>query len=216
MRGLNDSLSAIRISSIARETKPPLPPNKLTMERNLPNAGDVTVTQILTKMTLNVSSPRNAAPIGDDKPRVLYIDDDQANLDSFRANFRDQFTVFTSSNPVEAYNMIASDNIQIVIADHNMPAMSGVEFLESISADYPGVQRILLTGYSELVPVVEAVNKGKVFRILTKPFNMKEIARMVSEAWEQFKSMLEQEQLIQQLKRQNAQFEFILRQRLLS
>jgi DNA-binding NtrC family response regulator len=152
----------------------------------------------------------------EEKPKVLYLDDDTSNLVSFRANFRDQFEVFTSSDPVEAYNMINDQNIQIVITDHNMPSMSGVEFLESISRDYPQVQRILLTGYTELVPVMEAINKGQVFRILTKPFNMKEISRMVSEAWDQCRLILEKEKLIQQLKRQNQQFEFILRQRLLS
>lgn len=160
--------------------------------------------QAIQKMDLN------------EKPRVLYLDDDDANLVTFRANFRDQFDVFTATSPIEAYNMIESNQIQIVITDHNMPSMSGVEFLESVSRDYPEVQRILLTGYTELIPVMEAVNKGKVFRILTKPFNMKEISKMVSEAWEQFKVIFEQEKLIQQLKRQNQQFEFILRQRLLS
>jgi ActR/RegA family two-component response regulator len=78
------------------------------------------------------------------------------------------------------------------------------------------VQRILLTGYTELVPLVEAVNRGKVFRILTKPFNMKEIKQMVTEAWEQTRDVFEKENMIQQLTRQNQQFEFILRQRLLS
>jgi DNA-binding NtrC family response regulator len=152
----------------------------------------------------------------DERPRVLYLDDDDANLVTFRANFRDQFEVFTSNNPVEAYNLINEHKIQIAITDHNMPSMSGVEFLESIAQDYPDVQRILLTGYTELVPVMEAVNKGKVFRILTKPFNMKEISRMVTEAWDQCKVVFEKEKLIHQLKRQNQQFEFILRQRLLS
>jgi DNA-binding NtrC family response regulator len=151
-----------------------------------------------------------------EKPRVLYLDDDEANLVSFKANFREQFEVFTTANPVDAYNMIAEQNIAIVITDHNMPSMSGVEFLESISSDYPNVQRILLTGFTDLVPVMEAVNKGKVFRIISKPFNMKEIAKMVSEAWDQCRMIIEKERLIAQLTRQNQQFEFILRQRLLT
>jgi len=166
-------------------------------------------------MTMNTPHSMQQQEV-DEKPNVLYLDDDDANLVTFRANFRDQFVVFTTSNPVEAYNMIGENKIQIVITDHNMPRMSGVEFLESIARDYPDVQRILLTGYTELVPVMEAINKGKVFRILTKPFNMKEISRMVSEAWDQFRQVLEKEKLIHQLKRQNQQFEFILRQRLLS
>ncbi|MFN0030656.1 MAG: response regulator [Flavobacteriales bacterium] len=158
----------------------------------------------------------NPKPELSEKPRVLYLDDDTANLTSFVANFRHEFDVYTTSNPVEAYTMIGELKIQIVITDHNMPSMSGVEFLESISDHYPDVQRILLTGYTELVPVMEAINKGKVFRIISKPFNMKEISRMVIEAWEQFRIVFEREKLIQQLKRQNQQFEFILRQRLLT
>jgi DNA-binding NtrC family response regulator len=166
-------------------------------------------------MTMHYS-PGNSGSELDQMPRVLYLDDDQGNLDSFKANFRQEFEVFTATNPVKAYNLIDSERIQIVITDHNMPSMSGVEFLESISKDFPYVQRILLTGFTDLVPVVEAVNKGKVFRILTKPFNMKEIAKMVSEAWDQCKDLFEKERQIQQLTRQNQQFEFILRQRLLS
>lgn len=166
-------------------------------------------------MTMNMPQANRMTDVNE-MPRVLYLDDDDANLVTFRANFREQFEVYTSNNPVEAYNLISEHKIQIVITDHNMPSMSGVEFLESISRDYPDVQRILLTGYTELVPVMEAINKGKVFRILTKPFNMKEISKMVSEAWEQCKVVFEKEKLISQLKRQNQQFEFILRQRLLS
>ena len=160
-----------------------------------------------------VKPPRMDTPI---KPRVLYLDDDQSNLDSFKANFRDIFEVHTSDQPIMAYNMIDELEIQVVVADLNMPSMNGVEFFESIAADYPYVQRILLTGYSELVPVVEAINKGKVFRISTKPFNIKEIKEMVHEAYENFVSMLEKDELINKLTRQNQQFEFILRQRLLS
>jgi DNA-binding NtrC family response regulator len=161
-------------------------------------------------------SPGQQEPEVDQMPRVLYLDDDQGNLDAFKANFRHSFEVFTASNPVEAYNLIEAEHIHIAITDHNMPSMSGVEFLESISRDFPYVQRILLTGFTDLVPVVEAVNKGKVFRILTKPFDIKEISKMVSEAWENCKSAFEKERQIQYLTRQNQQFEFILRQRLLS
>ncbi len=168
-------------------------------------------------MTMQMPRPsdQNKSDISE-KPRVLYLDDDDSNLISFRANFRDQFEVFTSNNPVEAYNMIGEQKIQIVITDHNMPSMSGVEFLESIAEHYPEVQRIILTGYTEMVPLMEAVNKGQVFRIIAKPFNMKEISKMVSEAWDQFKIVFEREKMIKQLMRQNQQFEFILRQRLLT
>jgi len=168
------------------------------------------------KMSLNHPSSPAQPEVETGKPRVLYLDDDKGNLDSFRANFRDQFEIFTSNNPVEAYNMIESEQIQIAIADHHMPSMSGVEFLESLSMDFPQVQRILLTGFTEMVPVVAAVNKGRVFGVLTKPFNIRDISTMVKEAWTICMDMVQKERMIHQLTRQNQQFEFILRQRLLS
>jgi response regulator RpfG family c-di-GMP phosphodiesterase len=150
------------------------------------------------------------------KPRVLYLDDDEANLVTFRANFRDQYEIFTSTSPVAAYNMIEEHAIQVVITDHQMPSMSGVDFLASVSRDYPEVKRILLTGYSDMVPLMEAINKGRVSAVLSKPFNTIEISKVVHEAWAQFKDMLEKDVLIKQLRRQNQQFEFMLRQRMLS
>lgn len=170
------------------------------------------------RRTMSLNHPKSPAQPETEsaKPRILYLDDDQGNIDSFKANFRDQFDIFTSINPVEAYNMIEQEQIQIAIADHNMPSMSGVEFLESLFRDFPQVQRILLTGYTEMIPVVAAINKGRVFGVLTKPFNLQEISIMVMDAWEQRKEIERKEQMIHQLTRQNQQFEFILRQRLLS
>lgn len=150
------------------------------------------------------------------KPRVLYLDDDESNLVSFRANFRNHFEIFVATTPVEAYAMMDEHAIQVVITDHQMPSMSGVDFLATLSRDFPNVKRILLTGYSEMVPLVDAINKGKVSAVLSKPFNAAEIGQVVMEAWNQFKELVEQEVLIKQLKRQNQQFEFMLRQRLLS
>jgi DNA-binding NtrC family response regulator len=151
-----------------------------------------------------------------DKPRILYLDDDQSNLDSFKANFRKNFEIYAVTNPIEAYNLIDEHDIQVVVTDHNMPSISGVEFLESVAKDYPNVQRILLTGFTELISVVDAVNRGKVFRIITKPFNLTEIKMMIFEAFDNFSKSIEKDTLIAQLQRQNQQFEFILRQRLIS
>jgi len=167
-------------------------------------------------MTLN-HHKNPVAPIeADSKPKVLYLDQDQGNLDSFKANFRDQFEIITASYIAQAYGLIESEGIQIAIADHNMQGISGVDFLESLSHDFPHVQRILLTGYTEMVPLVEAINKSRVFGVLTKPLNIREISEMIKDAWNQCKDIFEKEKTIRQLVRQNQQFEFILRQRLLS
>lgn len=150
------------------------------------------------------------------KPTVLYLDDDASNLDSFTANFRKQFTILTADSPIEAYNMLADGGIDIVVVDQNMPSMSGLEFLETVATDFPEVQRILITAYAELISVVEAVNKGRIYRVITKPFNTEEIRTLLVDAYEQIKSKFEKDHLIDALKKQNQQFEFLLRQRLLS
>lgn len=150
------------------------------------------------------------------KPKVLYLDDIQENLDSFLANFRRDFDVFVTNNPIDAYHIIDQNEIEIVVTDQRMPGMSGVEFLETVARDYPHVQRILLSGYSDFISAVEAVNKGKVYRIIAKPLNVNEIKDLLHEAWSSFKMAIEKDRMIAQLEKQNKQFEFMLRQKLLS
>jgi DNA-binding NtrC family response regulator len=150
------------------------------------------------------------------KPRVLFLDDDEANLVAFSANFRSQFEIYTTVSAFDAYNLIEDKNIQVVLADHRMPAMSGIDFLETVARDYPDVQRILVTGHCDMNLLVEAINKGKVGGVLSKPFNPAEITDVVVEAWNRFREMFEKEIVMKQLRRQNQQFEFMLRQRLLS
>lgn len=165
-----------------------------------------------------MKNPQPSAPITEvaEKARVLYLDDDAGNLNAFLANFRNDFEVCIAESPIQAYNMIQDQGIQVVITDHQMPSMSGVEFLETLVKDYPRVQRILLTGFSDAIPLVEAVNRGKVFGVLHKPFELERIRQMIDNAWNIFKDERDRDQLIHQLRRQNQQFEFILRQRLLS
>ncbi|MFM7310416.1 MAG: response regulator [Flavobacteriales bacterium] len=165
-----------------------------------------------------MKNPQPQGPITEvlEKARVLYLDDDTANLETFLANFRNDYQVSIAESPIQAYNMIQDLGIQIVITDHQMPSMSGVEFLETLVKDYPRVQRILLTGFSDAIPLVEAVNRGKVFGVLHKPFELERIRLMIDQAASIYQDEQERDQLIHQLRRQNQQFEFILRQRLLS
>ncbi len=150
------------------------------------------------------------------KPRVLFLDDEEANLVAFRENFRGQFEIYTTTSPFDAYNLIEDSAIQVVLADHQMPSISGVDFLETIARDYPEVQRILVTGHCDMNLLVEAINKGKVGGVLSKPFNPLELSDVVFDAWTRFREMLEKEVVMKQLRRQNQQFEFMLRQRMLS
>lgn len=150
------------------------------------------------------------------KPRVLFLDDDEANLVAFSANFRSQFEIYTTVSAFDAYNLIEDKNIHVVLADHRMPSISGVDFLETVARDYPDVQRVLVTAHCDISLLLEAINKGKVGGVLSKPFNPGEISEVVIDAWNRFKEIFEKEIVLKQLRRQNQQFEFMLRQRLLS
>ena len=150
------------------------------------------------------------------KPRVLFLDNDDHNLVSFKANFRNQFEVFTTVSPLEAYNLIEDQAIQVVLVDHRMPTISGVDFLGTVARDYPGVQRVLVTGDCDVNLMREAINKAKIVGMLMKPFNPNEISQVIEGAWSRFKEILEKDVIVKQLRRQNQQFEFMLRQRLLS
>jgi DNA-binding NtrC family response regulator len=97
-----------------------------------------------------------------------------------------------------------------------MPEITGVEFLEKLANDHPKVQRVLLTGQMNPLAMIEAVNRGKVCNIITKPFNLKEIQSAIYLAFENFKMKRERENAIKKLAKQNEQFEFMLRQQLLS
>lgn len=99
------------------------------------------------------------------------MDDEQNNLNSFKANFRREYKVFTAISAKEGIEVMASEPIEIVVADQRMPEMTGVEFFESIVDEYPDCIRILLTGYADIEAVINAINKGQIYKFISKPWN---------------------------------------------
>jgi response regulator RpfG family c-di-GMP phosphodiesterase len=97
-----------------------------------------------------------------------------------------------------------------------MPQMTGVEFLESILDEFPDPIRILLTGYADMNAVIDAINKGKIFHYLTKPWNEEELDMAIIRAYEVYKQRMEEKEMNQKLTTSNEQLEFLLRQKLLS
>ncbi|HCS21093.1 MAG: response regulator [Bacteroidia bacterium] len=147
---------------------------------------------------------------------VLYVDDEQNNLLSFKAAFRRDFNVFTAISGQEGLDIVKNEDIHIIITDQRMPNMTGVEFLQKVIPVAPDPIRILLTGYSDINAVVDAINKGEVYRYLTKPWDNEFLKTTIRQAYEVFILRRENERLIDELKRANEQLEFYLRQKLLS
>lgn len=152
----------------------------------------------------------------ENKINILYVDDEQNNLVSFKATFRMKYNIHTAISGEEAIKILKNNPIEIIITDQRMPNMTGVEFLQSILGDFPDPIRILLTGYADLNAVVDSINKGKIFHYLTKPWNEEELEMTIKRAHEVYSLKKEEAELTEKLGVTNAQLEFLLRQQLLS
>ncbi len=150
------------------------------------------------------------------KITVLYVDDEENNLISFKANFRIKYNVLVAISGDEAMKIIESKHVDIIITDQRMPNMTGVEFLEQVLEKKPDPMRILLTGYADMSAVVDAVNKGKIFHYLSKPWNEEELDMTIKRAYEVYEEKLKIKEMNEKLVVSNDQFEFLLRQKLLS
>lgn len=154
--------------------------------------------------------------MGKQSINILYVDDEVHNLNAFKASFRRIFNVFTAESAMDAYEILKSQNINIVVSDQRMPVMTGVEFLQSIIPHYPDPIRILLTGYADISAVIDAINKGQVYLYITKPWQEEELKLNLEKAFEIFTLRKENKLLTEQLLIVNGQLEFMFRQKLIS
>lgn len=120
--------------------------------------------------------------MGQEKGRVLCVDDEPSILRSLQWLLQKEFEVFTASSGHQGLALVRLHDFDVVISDQRMPGMSGSEFLREVRKASPRALRILLTGYSDLQAILKSVNEGEVFRFINKPWNMAELPRIVAEA----------------------------------
>jgi len=130
---------------------------------------------------------------------ILYVDDEEQNLVSFKAVFRRDYTVHTAISGEEAIEIIKNEDIHLIITDQRMPGMTGVEFLEKIMPEYPDVVRIVLTGYSDIDAIIHAINKGHVFRYISKPWDETELKIAIENSRQIYKLQVKNRQLVYDL-----------------
>lgn len=150
------------------------------------------------------------------KPGILYVDDEEHNLHSFKASLRREFNVYTAISPDEALEYLDKEDLRVILSDQRMPKKTGVEFFAELKETHPEPVRILLTGYSDMQAVVDAINQGEIYRYLTKPWDAPSMISTINQAIEIFNLRRENKRLLSELKRVNGQLEFYLRQKLLS
>ncbi|HUM48070.1 MAG TPA: response regulator, partial [Chitinophagales bacterium] len=118
----------------------------------------------------------------EEKFNVLYVDDEENNLISFRAAFRRNYNIFTATSAAEGIRLLHQHTIPIIITDQRMPQMTGVQFLEKIIPEYPDTIRMILTGFSDIEAIIQAINTGRVFRYITKPWDENELKMTIDNA----------------------------------
>ena len=147
------------------------------------------------------------------KYSVLYIDDEEHNLISFKSTFRREYDIHVASSARTGLEIMEQNEINLVITDQRMPEMTGVEFLEKIKYQYPDCVRMIMTGFSDMDAIIQAINKGNIYRYITKPWNRAELKITIDSAFEVYHLKLQNRNLIADLKEVNQNLEKIVEQR---
>src|SRR4051812_6275828 len=130
---------------------------------------------------------------------ILVVDDEQDNLDAFRFNFRKTFDIVTATSGPEALSVLADKECAVVVTDQRMPKMTGVELLREVRQKTPETVGIILTAFTDVDVLIEAINLGQVYRYITKPWDAKEVRGVLQYAIERYALQAENKRLEAQL-----------------
>jgi response regulator RpfG family c-di-GMP phosphodiesterase len=136
--------------------------------------------------------------------KVLYIDDELDNLTSFKATFRRCFSITTAESAEAATKILEQETIHVILSDQRIQTL------------HPDPIRILITGYTDINAVIDAINRGQVYKYLTKPWSEEDVKIYVEKAYEVYRLRKENIELTDKLIDVNKKLEFLARQNLLS
>lgn len=121
------------------------------------------------------------------KHTILCVDDELDNVDALERLFRKHYTVLKATSGSQGLEILAENpGVALIISDQRMPQMTGVEFLEKTQRTHPEALRILLTGYTDIESVIQAVNQGQIYRYLTKPWDSADLLNTVATAIQKY------------------------------
>ncbi|RAM50883.1 MAG: two-component system response regulator [Hapalosiphonaceae cyanobacterium JJU2] len=137
------------------------------------------------------------------KQKILVVDDEPDNLDLLYRTFRRDFQVLKADSGMNALQVLATEGeVAVIISDQRMPEMKGTEFLSKTLPQFPNTVRIILTGFTDIEDLVEAINAGQVYKYITKPWDPTELKAVVQRAAETYDLL---KQRTEELRRVNAQ-----------
>lgn len=134
-----------------------------------------------------------------EKFHILYVDDEEHNLTSFHAAFRKHYHVHTAVNAREGIRAMREFPIALIVTDQRMPEMTGVQFLEAVIPEFPDPIRMILTGFSDIEAIIKAINTGRVYRYITKPWDEKELKMTLDGALEVYALQQRNRKLVEEL-----------------
>jgi len=134
---------------------------------------------------------------------VLVVDDEPDILRAFAFNYGDDFQVLTAESGARGLALLETHEPAVIVADQRMPAMSGTDFLERSMVLRPDAVRIILTGYTDIDAIVQAINRSRIYRYVTKPWESEELRLTLRRAVEAFHLVRENGRLVEELRRAN-------------
>lgn len=131
---------------------------------------------------------------------ILYVDDEEMALKYFRRAVGNDFTVHTAGDVEEGLAILQEkgDQIGVLVTDQRMPGQSGVDLLKKVRDRWPHIVRLLTTAYADLEDAIEAVNRGEIFRYITKPWDIKALRAEINQAMEVFRLQYEHAALMRE------------------
>lgn len=141
--------------------------------------------------------------VSEKKITVLYVDDEEDNLLSFKATFRRDYEVLTASSSAKGLQVLHNKTVHVIIADQRMPQSTGVEFFDIVRNAFPDPIRILLTGFTDVEAIIDAINRGQIFRYIKKPWDQLELKTTIKNAFEVYTTRLNLKLKVQELERTN-------------
>ena len=120
--------------------------------------------------------------------KLMIVDDERANLRLLERMFGSEYECLTASSGEEAIRLLRQHDVAILITDQRMPQMTGIDLLKQTAESRPHMVRILLTGYTDVDALVEAINSGLVYMYVTKPWNNNDLKVLVARALEYYEN----------------------------
>jgi EAL domain-containing protein (putative c-di-GMP-specific phosphodiesterase class I)/CheY-like chemotaxis protein len=115
---------------------------------------------------------------------LLVVDDEENVLNALRRLLRSEgYRVLTAGGGEEALELLGGNDVGVVVSDQRMPGMTGTELLRRVRIMHPATMRIILSGYSEVTTITDAINKGEIYKYVTKPWDNEELLALLREAF---------------------------------